>query len=155
MSVVIFGTEFGELTALDPVLGIKGNKETWTVCSCGKITKVRNYHLTSGATRSCGSCGWYKKFPSEYSSWWAMNNRCSNEEFSHYEYYGGKGIVVCDAWKRFVNFLNDMGLKPTEDHTIDRKDTTLGYYKENCRWATRAIQALNRSDSRGRYGQRN
>lgn len=84
---------------------------------------------------------------SEYRSWQMMKNRCLNQNAQDYVYYGGRGIRVCDAWEEFDLFLKDMGRKPSKDHTLDRLDNDLGYYKENCRWATRLEQARNRSPS--------
>lgn len=79
-----------------------------------------------------------------YVCWNNMIQRCTNENRQDYQYYGGIGITVCSEWYKFKNFLEDMGIKP-KDLTLDRIDVDKGYYKENCRWATRHEQRLNQA----------
>ena len=74
--------------------------------------------------------------------------RCYNKNMGKpYEQYGGKGITVCERWHKFENFLEDMGERP-DGKTLDRINGKLGYFKENCRWATRREQHGNRSSNR-------
>lgn len=65
------------------------------------------------------------------------------------------GLSVCEEWKSFDNFKNDMyksylihlkkyGEKNT---TLDRIDVYKGYFKENCRWATVLAQSLNKKNT--------
>ena len=44
--------------------------------------------------------------------------------------------------------MKDMGVAPTEKHTIDRIDGTKGYFPENCRWATQSEQNRNYNQNR-------
>lgn len=78
-----------------------------------------------------------------YWVWADMVGRCSNKNHSAYVNYGGRGISVSDDWKESTNFLRDMLPRPTGG-MIERRNNDLGYSKENCYWATRQIQNLNK-----------
>ncbi len=84
----------------------------------------------------------------EYNIWGNMLYRCNTPTSSHYNRYGAKGIKVSDSWHTFQNFILDMGTRPSIEHSIDRIDNNGNYCKENCRWATKKEQAINRSNTR-------
>lgn len=77
------------------------------------------------------------------SIWVDMWRRCTDPRRKDFSRYGAKGITVCEAWKSFEQFYSDMGEKP-EGRTLDRVDNSLGYSKDNCRWATKLQQDWNR-----------
>jgi hypothetical protein len=73
-----------------------------------------------------------------------MIGRCHRPNHRKYHAYGAKGISVCDQWRRsFDNFLADMGPKP-KGFSIERKENSLGYDKNNCVWANAKTQNRNR-----------
>lgn len=78
-----------------------------------------------------------------YHPWAAMKSRCRNEKTKEYINYGGRGIDYCDEWGHFENFARDMGMRP-DGTTLERIDNNVGYCKENCIWADRHTQAMNR-----------
>jgi hypothetical protein len=89
-----------------------------------------------------------EKLP-EYNSWHAMWRRVRGQnDPKHRQYYFDKGVKVCDRWKSFINFLNDLGYKPHPTYTLDRINTDKDYTPFNCRWASKRDQVLNRRISK-------
>lgn len=141
--------KFNRLTVTN-FYGWKGNRKMWNcICECGKTKIVSGSHLKGNMIRSCGclqieyakkpktKMGILNKIP-EYHIWWEMKMRCNNENNKGYKNYGGRGIKVCDRWlDSFENFIEDIGFRPTETHSLDRFPNNDGNYeKTNCRWAT-------------------
>jgi len=156
------GQSFGRLTVLaeDALCsqGMSGHmNRTWRCrCACGNETILPTSSLTSGNTRSCGcfssdvhaerffvhghSVG--RKQSPTYTSWHGMFSRCYDPKARYFHLYGGRGILVCERWFVFANFLEDLGPRPPGT-SLDRKDNDLWYDKQNCRWATAREQSRN------------
>ncbi len=82
----------------------------------------------------------------EYVSWRSMMTRCFNENHKSFHRYGGRGITVCEEWQTFQNFYADMYPRP-EGHSLERINSDLGYYPENCKWSSRLEQSNNLSSN--------
>lgn len=143
----ITGQKFGRWTAIKratfehPIL--------WhCICECGAKSILNGCVLRGGRSKSCGCLsrkhGMYQS--RTYRSWAMMLVRCFRKNHKDYATYGAVGITVCKKWKKFENFLADMGIRP-EGKTLDRINNKKGYYADNCRWATPKEQALNRNDT--------
>jgi hypothetical protein len=83
-----------------------------------------------------------------YKAYYAMRTRCLNPAFHAFHRYGGRGISICDRWLHsFENFYADMG-QPPEGYTLERVNNDGDYAPANCKWASRAEQAVNMRRSR-------
>lgn len=155
------GQRFGRLVAIRRAT-IKTSDGKWLwecACDCGNSALTSGKRLKEGMTKSCGCLraealdqtthGMYRS--GTHNSWRAMFDRCENQKNAAYPDYGGRGISICDRWRRFSNFLADMGPKPSSKHSIDRVNNDGCYEPDNCRWATHREQASNRRAKKAGY----
>ena len=148
------GEKFGLLTVLKKTTSYRTQPRYICKCDCGVEKTIRSCHLVTGYTKSCGCLAKIrptkhgqakrKNKSFEYQIWGSMIQRCHNSKNKSYNNFGARGIIVCERWRDFSNFLEDMGEKPTQEHSIDRIDVNGNYEPSNCRWATTDIQSLNK-----------
>jgi len=151
-SIDLSNQRFGSLVALRHVGKNTSGTAIWEcVCDCGVTKNVAGSHLRGGRTLSCGcllrkavTTHGMSKSP-EHNAWRAMIGRCHTPTNKRWSYYGGRGIVVCEAWRNdFMAFYKHIGDRPSDKHSIDRIDVNGNYEPGNVRWATQKCQSRNR-----------
>lgn len=151
----LVGQKFGKLTVVEFSHMDKGHSCFKCKCDCGNTVTVRSQNLRNGNTKSCGCLyGQHLITHGEshsklYATWSNMYKRCYYASNNRYQWYGARGITVCDEWKddfmAFRAWALDNGYK--EGLTIDRIDNDKGYSPDNCRWITKKQQASNKSNN--------
>ena len=86
----------------------------------------------------------------EHNSWKTMIQRCTNPKAKRYPIYGGRGIKICESWRKFKSFLADVGPRPEpkKEYSLDRIDSNGNYEPGNVRWATKKQQNNNLKSNR-------
>lgn len=155
------GSRFDRWLTVAPAFRLGQRKLVPCRCDCGTERNVEHSHLAKGVSKSCGCLaldlvtthGHKSKDQDvggshEYRTWRAMHQRTSDPNSKSYADYGGRGITVCERWSTFENFYADMGPRPGDDYSIERKENDKGYSPENCKWAIRMEQAKNKRNNR-------
>jgi hypothetical protein len=152
------GLVYGRLTVLSEAPRRRASLVEWHCrCECGKLTTVRACNLQSGSTVSCGckhkagrakSHGMGSQSIPEYAAWSAAKGRCNNPKNIMFPIYGGRGIFMSAEFADdFACFLEHVGPRPSDRHSLERKDVNKGYERGNLCWATAEEQANNKTTS--------
>jgi len=160
------GQRFGRWKVVKILLVQRSNGHIYTacdcLCDCGNRRTVAATSLLVGQSQSCrclsGELGgkWLRQMSLKhglsktyyYKTWKGAIYRCTDPNNAAWKHYGGRGITVCERWKKsFMNFYRDMlkrhGPRPP-GKSLDRWDNNEGYTPKNCWWATPREQNLNR-----------
>ena len=141
----------------------KKNHQNYWECECdrGNIIFARTAVLKNGHTQSCGcyakerasiankTHGYSKE--DLYVRWCGVKSRCYNKNNSKYEYYGGRGIHMCNEWKDDYLKFREWALKNgyKKELKLDRIDNNKEYSPFNCRWITHSDNMRNTRVNKG------
>lgn len=153
------------------------SKSSWTIleisgkyakvrCTCGYTATRNTYDIKSGKSVCCKTCSYSRRKgvpinvthgladSPTMNSYTDMKRRCYDPTRKDYKNYGGRGIVVQKDWLEgtaelsgFSCFVRDLGIRPSIDYQLDRKDDNGDYTKDNCHWVTRSKNMRNRQDT--------
>ncbi len=155
------GTRFGRWVVLECTSrGKNGEIQYKCRCDCGTERVLRRTSLTSGNSKSCGCLSMEDAIARAtthgetktrlYRIWAGIIQRCCNDRKRYeWEKYGGRGIEVCEEWRKYESFRDwAVANGYRDDLSIDRKDPDGNYCPENCRWATTYEQSNNKRTSK-------
>jgi len=163
--VDLTGKVFGRLTVIKKAESSNSRVFWLCKCSCGNTKTIQGGNMSRGKISSCGCIksemltrknkanATHGLSKTRLHVIWdgikkrASKNRSANNK--NRDDYFNRGIILCDEWdSSFESFLlwsKQNGYK--EDLQIDRINNDKGYYPENCRWTTSAINSLNKRNT--------
>jgi hypothetical protein len=152
------GQRFGHWTVIQPRRIWKNGHPIIFVrveCDCGSRRLVHSFTLHHGLSRSCGCSGRRRQFKHgmsrtpEYKAYIDAKTRCVNPNNARYAGYGGRGIKFC--FDDFLDFLREVGPRPSKRYSIHRIDNDGDYVAGNVIWTLRRVQYGNRRVAKERH----
>jgi hypothetical protein len=118
-------------------------------CVCGDIYERRISPIVNGVTTSCPSCSQKthgKTGTPEYRAYQHAKSRCTTRKAHNAGRYIGRGIQF--LFVSFDQWYEELGPRPTPQHSVHRIDNDGNYEPGNVAWALPTIQAQTRSSPR-------
>ena len=124
-------------------------------CQCGNEFRTTFQSVSLNKTKSCGCLKGKMITDSKikhgqthtrlFKIWARIKVRCYNKTNPRYNDWGGRGIIVCDEWRDNFKIFQDWAFNNgySDNLSIDRIDNDGNYEPNNCRWATKEVQARN------------
>lgn len=138
------GVRCGKLTPIERISTPKGTIIYRCICDCGKHSNVRASNLRNG-TISCGKCKYYNDITT--SDWSRIRNGALKRNISF-------DITIEEAWELYETQNKKCALtgipiffgktaKEVQNGkftaSLDRKNASIGYTKENCQWLHKTV----------------
>lgn len=124
-----------------------------TSCGCAQAEITEKRSLKHGHNRR-------GRRSVEYSAWAGSGQRTNNPNSPVAKWYFEKGVRRCSGLSNFSTWIKVLGSRPSNAHSVDRKDNGGGYtcgtchecqensWPMNLRWATKIEQMNNKDNNR-------
>lgn len=129
--------QFGKWTVIEKAISkrIGHGQSVLCSCTCGRTNIIDIIDLDKGKSTGCAHCNRGRKkyqpydIAAEHPMYrsWEYIKRCATMK------YRLKNSEMCERWKKFRNFVEDMGDKP-EGHWFQRIDKKKPFEPGNCIW---------------------
>lgn len=154
------GNHYGRLLVVERASNNNYGQARWLCrCDCGNTVVVLGYALRQQNTESCGCIRKEMMIQKnidktlhgarandsempEYRAFVSAKGRCTNPRNKSYKDYGARGIQF--RFTSFQQFLDEVGMRPSSSHSLDRIRNAGNYEPGNVRWADKKAQANNR-----------
>lgn len=138
------GISYGKLATILRLAGIKAKRP--------EVVRKHKEHEPKMCKKDHTITSWAQTFNNGRIRYvyYDMIRRCYKETDNNYKDYGGRGIRVCDAWKKdccnFYKWAKDNGYE--KGLQLDRMDNNGDYCPENCHWVSPSDNAYNKRNTR-------